>query len=431
MASFPCVVKSHWRPACDLYASFLNDRRDAYPNWLQTLCLGDKLLRRANFSFGAKLMASTIVEPPSAFADYLRLALLPGIGPKHFEQLLERFGSPDKVLKASQQALCEVPQVGPQLAKKIEQHALFVDAESVIRECQEKGIACAIKSSAAYPRPMNRIATAPPLLFSRGQWKPSDELAIAIVGTRHATHYGKTQAKKIAGQLARSGITIVSGLARGIDAAAHEGALDAGGRTIAVLGCGHDHLYPPEHGKLAEKICEAGAVLSEFPPWTRPRGPYFPQRNRIISGLSLGVLVIEAADRSGALVTAQHAMEQGRDVFALPGSVASRASRGCHTLIRDGARLVENAEQIIDELGPLAESIRFEADQEQEMRHPLELTLNDQERLVLDAIGTSPTSLDSVFARTQLPVPRVLSTLSVLEMKRLVRRLSGQFVVRL
>jgi DNA processing protein len=361
--------------------------------------------------------------------DYLQVCLLPGIGPKHLEILLSRFGTCRGILEASKTDLERVVGVGPVLSNKIRNAKEHVDPDQVIEQCRQGGIEIISQGHARYPRPLQRIFDAPPILFARGTLVPADELAVAIVGTRHATHYGRTQAQKVACGLARRGVTVISGLARGVDAEAHRGALEGGGRTIAVLGSGHEELYPAEHKDLAAQIAASGCVITEFPPWTKPRGPHFPQRNRLISGLSLGVLVIEAADRSGALVTARHAIEQSREVFALPGPVASRVSRGCHALIRDGAALIENAEQIIDHLGPLANSIPIVG--ETEVRSPLELNLNDQEVVVLDAIGTEPTAIDAVVQRTDLPVPRVLSTISVLEMKRLIRRVSGQFVCRI
>jgi DNA processing protein len=270
----------------------------------------------------------------------------------------------------------------------------------------------------------------PGVLFVRGQLQPSDALAIAIVGSRHATHYGLQQAERIAGSLVRAGYTVVSGLARGIDAAAHRGALAAGGRTIAVLASGVQNVYPPEHVQLSAEVAAHGAVISEAPPRAAPLGGMFPQRNRIISGLSLGVLVVEASKRSGALITARHAMEQGRDVFAVPGLVTSRMSHGCHQLIRDGAKLVETVDDILEELGPLPAAAPTR-DDGREIHHPAELLLNELEQQVLTAVPTEATVIDRVIATSNLPAPQVLATLSVLEMRRLVRRVSGNSVMRL
>jgi DNA processing protein len=281
---------------------------------------------------------------------------------------------------------------------------------------------------------LDRIDDPPSVLFLRGEILPQDALAIAIVGTRHATKYGLDQAKRLAGSLARAGFTIVSGLARGIDAAAHRGALKAGGRTLAVLGSGVLNIYPPEHEQLAEEVAASGCVISESPPLFKPLSGSFPQRNRIISGLSLGTIIIEAPERSGALITARLAMEQNREVFALPGRVDSRASRGCHLLINDGAKLVQTADDVIEELGPLGESIP--RDDVQTVRNPIEVSLNPEislneiEQKVLSAIDSEATPIDSVISRTGITAHQVLSTISVLEMRRLVRRLSGSNVVR-
>jgi DNA processing protein len=232
----------------------------------------------------------------------------------------------------------------------------------------------------------------------------------------------------LAGSLARAGLTIVSGLARGIDAAAHRGALAAGGRTLAVLGSGVLNLYPPEHAELADEIVAHGAVISEVPPRSPPIGGAFPQRNRIISGLSLGVLVVEASSNSGALITARHAMEQGREVFAVPGRIDSRQSHGCHRLIRDGAKLVETVDDVLEELGPLvAPATSAEG---QAVHHPAELLLNDIEQKILAAIGSEPITIDAVLEDCSLPTPQVLATISVLEMRHLVRRLSGNMIMR-
>ena len=201
-----------------------------------------------------------------------------------------------------------------------------------------------------------RSVDPPGVLFVRGSFLPRDALSIAIVGSRHATHYGLAQAERLASGLARAGLTITSGLARGVDAAAHKGALAAGGRTVAVLGSGVLNIYPPEHRDLAEQVVSNGAVVSEAAPHSEPFSGAFPQRNRIISGMSLGVIVVEASLRSGALITARHAMEQGREVFAVPGRVDSRMSQGCHRLIRDGAKLVESIDDVLEELGPLVEA---------------------------------------------------------------------------
>ena len=267
------------------------------------------------------------------------------------------------------------------------------------------------------------------MLYVQGKLEPVDELAIAIVGSRHATNYGLTQAEKLARGLSLAGLTIVSGLARGIDQAAHRGALAAGGRTIAVLGGGVLNIYPPENAGLSKEVRNQGALISEAHPMSAPKSGSFPQRNRIISGMCLGVIIVEAAQKSGALITARLGNEQGREVFAVPGRVDSRLSVGCHRLIRDGAKLVQTVDDVLEELGPLATPIRV--DSQQVMRNPAELKLNEQETAVLQAIDTHPTDMDTIVSKSGLPIARVLSTISVLEIRRLVRRLSGSTLIRL
>ena len=360
--------------------------------------------------------------------DTLRLALIPGVGPRTRQSLLERFGTPRAALTAAPSELYDVPGVGPKLTRKITDAGQF-DVEAEIELCHQHDIEILIEAHATYPRLLREIHNPPGVLFVRGRLQPADALAVGIVGTRHASQYGLRQAERLAGSLARAGLTIVSGLARGIDAAAHRGALAAGGRTIAVLASGVLNIYPPEHDRLAEEVIAQGALLSESPPTAQPLSGAFPQRNRLISGLSLGVIVVEAAERSGALITARHAMEQGREVFAVPGNVDSRTARGCHRLIRDGAKLVESADDVLEELGPLVEAAP--RDDGTVVHHPAELQLNELEQKVLSVIGSESTSVDRIVADSGLPVPRVLSTLSVLEMRHLVRRLSGTTVVRI
>jgi DNA processing protein len=371
-------------------------------------------------------MSDSSIEPARLAA--VRLALVSGVGPIIRQALLERFQSAAAVLSASEQELREVKGVGTKLAAAIQKAERDVDAEEECNYCAAAQIQILLEADASYPPRLRDIHDPPGVLFMQGNLLPVDELAIAIVGTRHATTYGTQQAERLAGGLARAGYTVVSGLARGIDAAAHRGALAAGGRTIAVLGSGLSNLYPPEHAGLAKEIAASGAVLSEQPPRMPPLSGAFPQRNRIISGLSLGTLVVEADVHSGALITARQATEQGREVFAVPGRIDNRMSHGCHRLIRDGAKLVESVDDILEELGPLASPTKSEAGHE--IRHPIELQLNPQEQAVLTAIGDEVCIIDEVIHRSGLPVPRVLSTLSVLEMKRLVRRISGNRVQR-
>ncbi|MDX1928629.1 MAG: DNA-processing protein DprA [Pirellulaceae bacterium] len=360
--------------------------------------------------------------------DYLQLTLTTGVGPKTLETLLARFGSATEVLQASPQDLAEVEGVGVVLSRRIRSSEFRDLALSVFSICEDKDVRLLFPWEAEFPRLLKELPDPPMLLYMRGEFTRTDALSIAIVGTRGATQYGRSQTERFARALARAGLTIVSGLARGIDAAAHLGALEVGGRTIAVLSSGVAEIYPPQHAELGERIAANGALISEMPPGAKPKKGMFPQRNRLISGLSLGTIVIEAAERSGALITARLAGEQGREVFALPGMVSSPNSRGCHRLIKDGAHMIQDPEDVLDELGPMVEGVVLSPDQT--VRHAAELQLNDQENAVLQAIDIQPTDINAIVVTSGLPVPRVLSTLSVLEMRRLVRRVSGQLVQR-
>ncbi|MEM7473362.1 MAG: DNA-processing protein DprA [Planctomycetota bacterium] len=361
--------------------------------------------------------------------DYLQLALTTGVGPQVLAELLSTFGTASRVLAASPAELHEVNGVGVALQRRIRSGECREVAESVRQQCEQEQIRILLPSDDEFPRLLSEIDSPPSLLFVRGQLKTTDSLSIAIVGTRGASQYGRSQAERFARSLARAGLTVVSGLARGIDAAAHHGALEAEGRTIAVLANGVSEVYPPQHKELGLRVEQQGALVSEMPPGTKPKKGMFPQRNRIITGFSLGTIVIEAAERSGALISARLSGEQGREVFALPGLVTTPNSRGCHKLIRDGAILVQDPEDVIEALGPLVEGV--EVSPEQTIRNAAELQLNEQETAVLNAIGAEPTDINSVVVSSGLPVPRVLSTLSVLEMRRLVRRISGQIVQRI
>lgn len=358
----------------------------------------------------------------------LRLVMVPGAGPRTQRLLLDRFGSPDAVLNAPTDQLKSVRGVGPKLISAINAARRESKAEQELQRAEQNGIRFILRGSAEYPRQLNDLPDAPLLLSCRGAIYERDELAVAIVGSRNCTLYGRQQAEKLGSALARAGITIVSGLARGIDAAAHTGAIKAGGRTIAVLGSGLMNIYPPEHQALATDVSGAGAVISEFPLGQRPSRGLFPQRNRIISGLSLSVILIEARSRSGALHTARHAMEQGRDVLALPGRVDNVASEGCHELIRDGATLVRHADDVMESLGPLSAPIKTSPDQE--VHSPRELSLNEREREILNLVQADETPIEQVLASTDLGPAVVLSTLTILEMKKLIRRLPGNHVAR-
>ncbi|MEI7862104.1 MAG: DNA-processing protein DprA [Planctomycetota bacterium] len=374
-----------------------------------------------------------MIDPDSEqFLAHVRLACMPGIGSRLRKMLLQKFGGPQGVFAASPAELRQVGRMGKQLTDLIAQEAGIPAARAVVAQCQRDAIGILLEGDEGYPGLLARIPDPPHLLFVRGSLLPCDALAVAVVGARHATAYGLRVAEQLGEGLSRAGYTVVSGLARGIDAAAHKGALAAGGRTIAVLGSGVLNIYPPEHDHLAAQIAAHGAVLSEAPPLLPPFPGAFPQRNRIVAGLSLGTVVVQASDRSGALITARLALEQGREVFAVPGPIDCRLSQGCHDLIRDGATLVGRVDDILEELGPLFETAVSSAGRS--VQHPAELKLDETERRVLDGVGpagsSTPTNIDDVVAACGLETSRVLATLSVLEMRRLVRRVPGNRVQR-
>jgi len=354
----------------------------------------------------------------------LRVLLVDGIGPVLARRLLAHFHHPQAILKASEEALCQVPGIGRKLAHELRTQATADRLERELQLCAREQVRILWASDPDYPPELAAIPVPPLALWVRGQLLPRDRLAVAVVGSRAATAYGTRQTERLAGNLASIGFTIVSGLARGIDASAHRAALRCQGRTIAVLASGLHAIYPPEHLELAERIAEHGALLSENPMTRAPKSGLFPMRNRIISGLSLGVLVVEAARRSGALITVSHALEQGRDVFAVPGPVDSPLSQGCHQLIKDGAWLVETPADIFDVLRPQAARLAktlFGSP----ARHPFESELNDTDRRVLDALSRDALDCDQLTRRTGLPPHTLGASLTRLELRHFIRRLPG------
>jgi DNA processing protein len=351
--------------------------------------------------------------------------LLPQLGGVAVQGLIAAFGSVSQAWAASPEALQQAAGIGPAIA-----HAMRgFPWQQMLRQDQarvaEAGLAVIVWGDPEYPARLQAIASAPPVLYLRGALAPEDEAAVAIVGSRRATAYGEDTARELARELGRRGLTIVSGLARGIDAAAHRGALDVGARTVGVLGSGLDQIYPPEHAGLAADVASAGAACSEFPLGTPPLRLHFPRRNRIISGLSLGVVVVEAGVESGALITAHHALEQGREVFAVPGRVHARYSEGCHRLIKAGAKLVENWEDVLVELVPNLKARR--------RRRPAEsppAQLTEDERRVYDLLAEGPLHIDGIIVQGGLGGGRTASVLVGLEMKGIVRQLKGKVFER-
>ena len=338
--------------------------------------------------------------------------------------LLEHFGTPEAVFEASESELASVASVNESARNKVLAPAPAA-IERDLRLVEEMGVALVPLTSPDYPASLKEIYDPPVLLYVRGALLEQDKLSIAIVGSRRAKEYGRAIAERIAGALATRGLAIVSGGARGVDTAAHKGALAAGGRTIAFLGCGIDVTYPAENKKLFEAITESGAVVSEFPFGSAPEAWRFPPRNRLISGISLGVLVCQSPEASGALITAGYAAEHGKDVFAVPGSVVDDLNRGCHALIKDGAKLVENAEDILVELG-LDSGEESSGDQ---LALPIE-SLNDAERRIASLLSLDPVQVDDIIDKCGLPAPMVAGTLTILEMKGVVKRVPGNAYVR-
>ncbi len=356
----------------------------------------------------------------------LRLSLADGVGPITTARLLDAFGSAEAVFGMSVRRLMDVDGIGEKTAAAIlgvGEHQ--VDAE--LDEAAKRGAHVVALGDEGYPAELSRITDPPAVLYVKGELRQK-EPAIGMVGSRSASFYGRKQAMRLAAGLAGYGFAIVSGGARGIDSAAHEGALGAGGRTIAVLGSGLSVIYPPENADLMEKVAASGAVVSEFPMLFPPTAGNFPRRNRIIAGLSLGVIVVEAGERSGALITARAAMEQNREVFAVPGPVDSPNARGVHALLKDGAHLVQDPADVVEALGPMAEKVPTK--DAGDIIRPQALALGEIEKAVYSRLDSTPRSLDELAEETGLSVSQVSATLTVLEMRRLVKRLPGQSFVK-
>lgn len=349
-----------------------------------------------------------------------RLELQPGTA----AALVQRFGGPEAIFEASEAELESVEQLTAQgRAKVLEPMPAAVERD--LQLLDELGVTLIPITASNYPEKLKEIYDPPIVLYVRGCLTESDKLAVAIVGSRRANMYGLSVAGRIAKDLAGRGLTIVSGGARGVDTAVHKGALVAGGRTIAFLGCGVDVIYPAENRKLFEAIAESGAVISEFPFGAPPEPWRFPPRNRLISGISMGVLICQSPEASGALITAGYAAEQGRDVYAVPGNVDDERNRGCHGLIKDGAKLVESAEDILQELG-----IESGDDAPHQLSLPIESLSDEQERTIASLLSLEPMLVDEIIEKSGFPAPMVASKLTILEMKGVVKRVPGNAYVR-
>lgn len=364
------------------------------------------------------------------------LNALPKIGPVRVRRLLESFGSPEAVLGATKDRLLRIDGIGEETASILHRWQDHADPDAEIRDAHQRGIAIVSQEDDGYPAPLRDTYDPPLLLYVWGQLDARDRHAIGMVGSRRATHYGTQSTKKLSYQLAQAGFTIISGLARGIDTAAHEAAIAAHGRTIAVIGSGLGKLYPPENLGLAERIASGhGAVVSEFPLNTAPDKQTFPMRNRIVAAWCRALLVVECPAWSGSLITANLAAEYGKPVFAVPGPIDKPTSAGCNQLIRDGATLVADASHILDDLGelPFARSAAINQVADRTESTDASAMINDlptTEAAVLAVISNDESTIDRIIDQCGLPAEVVTATLMKLEMRRLIRALPGFRFVR-
>jgi DNA processing protein len=352
---------------------------------------------------------------------WIGLKAVTGIGNVAFRRLLERFDTPEATLKAPSGSLVGIRGITPTVIESINNGEWRRFAEEECRRLEAGAVHLVTFISPDYPKSLFEIPDPPPFLYVKGELR-SCEPSIAIVGSRRATSYGLMTTGKLAGDLASHGVCVVSGMARGVDTAAHKGALKAGGRSVGVLGCGVDKIYPPENRALFGEMADKGCLVSEFPLGTLPLAENFPRRNRIISGLCSGVLVVEAAEKSGSLITAQYALEHGRDVFAVPGNISFATSRGSNRLIKQGAKLVDCIEDILEEL-PGCSNTSTDAPLFQPS--PRTFALTPKEAAIYELLARSPLHIDDIISQTELTAGEVSSMLLHLELKGAVTPLPG------
>jgi DNA processing protein len=357
-------------------------------------------------------------------ACWIALSRVKGLGCVGFKKLASHFASPTDAFSASVAELEQIEGLDKEAVASLSRFAAWNEARAELQRVHQAGVKVVPFTDPLYPARLRVIADPPPLLYLKGDFRPEDDKAVAIVGSRSASEYGRRVARDLCRGLVTLGFTVVSGMARGIDGAAHEAALDSGGRTIAVLGSGVDRAYPLEHAGLYQRISAQGAVISEFALGTRPLAFNFPARNRLIAGLSMGVVVVEATEKSGSLITAALAAEQGRDVFAVPGEVGSSRSRGAHRLIRQGAKLVERVEDIVEEIAPqLMTSAGFAA---QPRARTLPPHASEEARKVFALLVERPLHIDEVIQTSGLSSARVAEILLELELQGFLRQLPGK-----
>lgn len=358
------------------------------------------------------------------FAPWLALGRVKGLGGVGFKKLASSFGDPTEAFSASIADLAQVDGLHREVIDGLVNFSGWDEIDDELRRVRDAGVEIVRFTSREYPARLRMIADPPPFLYIKGALKVEDDQSVAIVGSRSASDYGRRVARDLARGLASLGFTVVSGMARGIDGAAHESALQAGGRTIAVLGSGVERPYPPEHETLYRRISENGAVVSELPVGTRPLAFNFPARNRLISGLSLGVVVVEATEKSGSLITASLALEQGREVFAVPGEAGASRSRGAHQLIRQGAKLVETVNDIIEEIAP--QLIRRAGTVPEPRARVLPPNAGENTRKILILLQDNPLHVDQVIERSGLSPAQVLGILLDLELQGFIRQSPGK-----
>jgi DNA processing protein len=353
---------------------------------------------------------------------YVGFNLVKGIGAVRMQALRNFFGNLASAWQAPADAL-KASGLGPKLVDKVIQVRNEVDLDQYLDRINKQNIEIITMEDELFPSLLKEIDHPPPVLFMRGRIQPEDRWAVAVVGTRRVSTYGRQVTEEVVSWLAINHMTIISGLARGVDAIAHKAALDNGGRTIAVLGSGVDRIYPPEHKKLADEILENGALISDYAPGTPPDASNFPPRNRIISGLSLATVVVEAGETSGALITAQFALEQGREVFAVPGNILAPQTKGTNHLISEGAHPLLSGRDILEVLNLSA------VGEKQQTRKIL--PDNDVEKSLLGALDLEPLHIDEIQEKTGLPIEQVSATLTMMELKGMVRQVSGSVFLAL
>ena len=379
-------------------------------------------------------------EPNSTDIEkWLKLIRADGVGPTTFSKLIKHFGSADRALGASVSEFTKIDGIGFKTAERIAVTRDKFDADKELKLAEKLGIWIINIEDKRYPPVLKQIYDPPPVLYIKGSLTRQDNLAISIVGTRRCSLYGQEQSSRLAHFLSSAGFTIVSGMARGIDTAAHQGALAAKGRTIAVQGCGLANIFPPENKKLFELIAESGACISELPLQYEPLAENFPPRNRIIAGLSLGTIVIEAPLNSGALITARVALDNNREVMAVPGKIDSPLSKGAHLLIKQGAKLVESVEDVMEALGYIGEQLQSHVsaaavEASEKVETPLfdvsRLNLSDNEKAIYDCLDKEPLHTDQIIAETDLPAGSINAGLISLRLKGLIKQLPGNLFLR-